>query len=88
MTAAYLIRDKGQKKAAHIWTGDDTACRMWSTGGLKQNRGYTLWPHTDGHEVCHMCANVAGQPLPKADPHSHCMSPASPPQAAQQGLSF
>jgi hypothetical protein len=62
---AFLIRDSGKSKAAHIWTGSDTACRMWSTGGLKKRRGYSIWSHPDGHSICHMCSNAAK--LPQAD---------------------
>ncbi len=54
----YLIRNKGTKNKTHIWTGEDTACRMWSTGGLASSKGYTVHQGTDGHEICHMCQLV------------------------------
>ncbi len=55
----YLIRDKGKNKAYHIWTGDDTACRMWSTGGMQKKKGYTLHDETMGLRLCCMCENNA-----------------------------
>ena len=54
----YLIRKKGEKKAAHIWTGTDTSCRMWSTGGLNRvTKKWLLADDTQGLEVCTMCRN-------------------------------
>lgn len=39
---------------SHLWTGDDTACRMWSTGGLqgKHKYRYFIAAPTD---FCHNC---------------------------------
>lgn len=42
--------------AAHIWTGSDTACRMYSTGGIRQN-GKVHDSH-GARRVCNMCQNV------------------------------
>jgi hypothetical protein len=54
----YLIRKKGGKKAAHIWTGVDTACRMWSTGGLNRTpKKWIVAEDTQGLMVCVMCGN-------------------------------
>jgi hypothetical protein len=50
----YLVRPKGKKSKAHVWSNGDTLCRMWSTGGLKIT-GYTLTDDRGTHEVCHMC---------------------------------
>jgi hypothetical protein len=50
----WLIRKKGAKVAAHIWTGTDTACRMYSTGGLRKNR-YVVVNDKGNHEICYMC---------------------------------
>lgn len=50
----WLVRKNGKKVKAHIWTGSDTACRMWSTGGLKQPRFEVVGERGD-HEICHMC---------------------------------
>lgn len=55
----FLIRKTGRKIAAHLWDGADTACRMWSTGGLKK-KNYTVHADTQGHEVCVMCLNRRG----------------------------
>ncbi len=54
----FLIRDRKTKARAHIWTGADTACRMWSTGGLLGS-GYTVQATDDGRQICQMCAGVA-----------------------------
>jgi hypothetical protein len=56
----YLIRSKGKVKTAHIWEGKDTACRMWSTGGMSHKRAYELYDAPYGLSVCTMCANVHG----------------------------
>lgn len=69
----YLIRDKGKIKAYHIWTGDDTACRMWSTGGMQKKKGYTLHDETMGLRLCCMCENnerSKGLALNKKGTHS------------------
>jgi len=54
---AFLIRRDGKKQRAHIWTGDDTACRMWSTGGLKQDR-FEVCDNPRDREICFMCRMV------------------------------
>lgn len=54
----WLIRKRGLKARAHIWNGSDTACRMWSTGGLKRDL-FECSPDRGQHEICHMCAVVA-----------------------------
>ena len=54
----YLFKKKEYKKA-HIWTGKDTICRMWSTGGLGYlSAGYCLFDNCAGREICTMCVNV------------------------------
>ena len=50
----YLIKrgnNVGKKWVAHIWKGDypesmdgDTACRLWSTGGIKRKEKYLVTP--------------------------------------------
>jgi len=54
----YLIRKKGKNKAAHIWTGQDTVCRMWSTGGIDKRRAYDVFDESKGLRICHMCDQV------------------------------
>jgi hypothetical protein len=53
----FLIRKTGAKAKAHIWNGNDTACRMWSTGGLKKSR-YEERVDPGAHEICSMCQGV------------------------------
>lgn len=50
----FLIRKNGKKARAHIWLGDDTSCRMWSTGGLKQDRFEVQLTKGD-KQICSMC---------------------------------
>lgn len=56
MTNEFLIRKTGLKARAHLWTGEDTACRMWSTGGLKRSR-FDVKSERGEHEICVMCIN-------------------------------
>lgn len=53
----WLIRKKGKKVKAHIWLGNDTVCRMYSTGGMKPTR-YETSESRDEHEISHMCATL------------------------------
>ena len=53
----YLIRNRGSKQKAHIWTGKDTVCRMWSTGGMKQ-KSFTVNKTTLGKDLCLMCSHI------------------------------
>lgn len=55
MKGPFLIRKTGTKAKAHIWLGGDTACRMWSTGGMKQSR-FEVYTELGSHEICHLCA--------------------------------
>lgn len=52
----YLVHHDA-KKGAHIWTGRDTLCRMYSTGGLgkKPLRHYEIDDAPKGRKVCGMC---------------------------------
>lgn len=57
---SYLVPSKGKlKNAAHLWTGEDTLCRMYSTGGLKLRRGYRITESAEGRRTCVMCQSVA-----------------------------
>lgn len=40
--------------AAHIWTGQDTACRMLSTGGIRPGKKAIL-PDPNDKRICTMC---------------------------------
>lgn len=53
----YLYRSK-QTSAAHHWDGLDTACRMWSTGGMSKKRKYETAETLGGRRVCAMCEQV------------------------------
>jgi hypothetical protein len=54
----FLVRRKGGAKTrAHLWVGNDTSCRMYSTGGLRPSR-YVITETTD-REICQMCRNVS-----------------------------
>lgn len=58
----YLFRPRSEKGAAHIWTGNDTACRMWSTGGIK-NKNDRRWARVElalvPPTLCTMCRAVS-----------------------------
>jgi hypothetical protein len=60
----FLFNYLKQKSKYHHWDGRDTACRLWSTGGIKQDR--PGWGATDvqpTRELCHMCRRaVKGTP--------------------------
>lgn len=83
METQYLIRgwNKQQKTAAHLWNGWDTACRMWSTGGLRNKKAYTVHPDTGGRRVCSMCRNVA-----KRQPQQEYQEPELELKSEQQDL--
>jgi hypothetical protein len=51
----YLIGDRALKRRAHIWTGSDTVCRLWSTGGLTQS-DYSVHDDSMGRKICQKCA--------------------------------
>lgn len=53
----YLVRKTG-KARAHLWIGDDTACHMWATGGLKHSH-YEISETDGGQEICQMCQHNA-----------------------------
>lgn len=53
----FLVRKK-KAKTSHIWEGDDTACRMASTGGLDRSR-YRVVDTSLGLPMCFMCKTVA-----------------------------
>ena len=57
-TKKYLIRrGKRGKPITHIWTGNDTACKMVSCGGI--NVETKKWVHIDRKigSICVMCEN-------------------------------
>ena len=46
------------KKVAHIWTGKDTACRLWSTGGITSKNKYRITEEPKKSKICNMCRIV------------------------------
>src|SRR5271166_5532841 len=56
----YLVKNHGKKTRAHYWTGSDTVCRMWSTGGLRDKSRYSVTSDDAGLPVCQLCQNQAG----------------------------
>jgi hypothetical protein len=69
LTEMWLIRKRGYvppgdtstpKAVAHIWTGEDTVCRMHSTGGLGRGRPrYEVATDRGAHRICDLCQQVA-----------------------------
>lgn len=53
---AYLVR-KRKPRVAHIWIDTDTACRMYSTGGLMKKKYIVAYGATS-LPICTMCGNV------------------------------
>ena len=53
----YLIRKVGKKNKAHLWTGEDSYCNMYTTGGMRKTR-YELKDEKGDKELCLMCTNV------------------------------
>lgn len=52
----YLFNEKKAKGKYHIWTGVDTKCRMWSTGGIKKTRPGWQWVgEIPARDFCQMC---------------------------------
>lgn len=54
----YYYNPKKKNTAAHIWVGNDTACRMLSTGGLKPG-AKNIQNELDHRRVCQMCQTNA-----------------------------
>lgn len=54
----YFYNPKNKKTVAHIWTGADTACTMFSTGGLRGKKRLVM-PDTANKPICLMCQNNA-----------------------------
>lgn len=60
--SAYLVPRK-RGSAAHYWNGDDSLCRMFSTGGLSKSN-YLVSGDVAGRKVCALCrARSAGTSL-------------------------
>lgn len=60
----YLVRKK-KAKTAHLWTGFDTVCRMYSTGGLRKKAYQAV--HDSALPICTMCqSNNAKKMVPES----------------------
>lgn len=55
----FLVRVSKTGACAHVWTGQDTACKMWRSGGLKPN-GVRLSSTQLGRRLCGLCAAESG----------------------------
>lgn len=56
----FLFNALKPKAKYHHWNGRDTACRLWSTGGINQARpGWTVAPTPPLRPLCHMCKELA-----------------------------
>lgn len=72
---SFLVRcrdDGTYRGKTHLWTGDDTACKLWSTGGMVQGE---KWKRVDAPptELCQLC---------------HCERLGIQPPVPQQGRLF
>lgn len=47
-------RSRKRKPVAHLWNGEDTYCRMASTGGLGMGR-YEVRDNLEGCRLCQLC---------------------------------
>lgn len=56
---SFLVHKRKEKRAAHLWIGDanDTACRMYSTGGIRKDL-YEVVEHPGSRGICTMCMNA------------------------------
>lgn len=54
---------KKRSSPAHIWTHDDTACRMYSTGGIPKVG--KVHNNAGGRRICVMCKNVYERQKPE-----------------------
>lgn len=57
----YLIR-LNRKKIGHIWDGNDTLCKQWSSGGILNKSQYTISDNLEGRKVCETCKYLKDNP--------------------------
>lgn len=56
----FLFNELKPKGKYHHWDGHDTACTLWSTGGINQARaGWLVVDAPPRRELCHMCKEKA-----------------------------
>ena len=58
-TTGLFLAKKRKSNVVHFWTGTDTVCRQWSTGGIKNQDEYEVVTNTLGRDICHQCGEVA-----------------------------
>lgn len=51
----YFVHPRKPSKKAHIWTGVDTYCRMYSTGGISASSNFKVFDTPMGRPVCALC---------------------------------
>lgn len=61
----YLSRKTGERPRFHYWNGEDTACRMWSTGGIKRKGKFIALPKIDDDaRLCRLCKAIVESKKP------------------------
>lgn len=59
-SAGFLFNELKPKGKYHLWDGRDTACRLWSTGGINQARaGWHTVDVPPARALCHTCQEAA-----------------------------
>lgn len=64
--AKWLVKIRGDgvlKARAHVWLGNDTVCRMWSTGGLGSPKNYAVLEERGNHDICSNCRHANVRPI-------------------------
>lgn len=64
----YFYNTNSRRDLAHIWTGTDTACRMWSSGGIGSRSGWSVHAESAGKRICHQCSMASRAALEAEDP--------------------
>lgn len=54
----YLVHPVKRKYRKHLWTGEDTVCRMYSTGGIRSEYIVVSEKIAADRNLCHMCGAV------------------------------
>lgn len=55
----FLYQENSKKKIkAHLWSGHDTVCRMYTTGGMSNdNQNFSLFNEQFDRNICRICLN-------------------------------
>jgi hypothetical protein len=55
----WLCRRIRTTNKAHVWLGKDTACRMWSTGGMGDRSAWKVCAERFNDEaICSLCQDA------------------------------